>query len=783
MPLSKQKPKPSDFRNSRALKKARKKIFPLSAMHNVLPAIPKFLHFLTVLVIEALHIVGTGALLTFCVIEMARVHRNIVVSKMKTDTTGSGGVVGMLSGVLFRPYVCYLYDAFFPSLVAGYHLLFYATFGSFDLLASSFFTYKLLLLLAVYQSAINAGLYYSGRFFYFLSSLPRKYANPPAPPVFPLLCYLALPWSTFTVWLLNVQQAWTQYSNTRWLTTLLPILAIVYAGRWQLRKPCILALPRDGQQIKTGLDIAVGIVVFSVLHFGFLENDFFLRTKNWKYIFAATNAIWPPLIIFRYRKIGLHSTIFNFFRAEGRSTGGFGTTTSSAASRGGEQEQGQASGSTTTTSGSAPSSISRHKTTPSSMGGATSSTASTTNNIKSSGSTMYSSPSDEVAARRAKIESMSKKEFVVELTRKLASTGKNMFFASRSSGSSKSKEPKPLMRLPVLVPRSGTKNNASSTDSKRIDDRTKPNAKTSMTSSTSGGIRSKEPPPSYGAISTSSTSAAQQKAYVRSQPVDSPIEDGSGNEASPSPEDQLYVEAGLPLTRKDAGKDALQVSELVKELRLQLQSSLASFDALVLEEEMASSEGVVTPTGGSTARSNKDLFISRATTRDDNKDITNTSGPRGDKDAAEDPADNSTTSPSSGTRAAGASPSRIMLPPPPASPTTSSPKASPQPTSRTFRARHALLKMPLLLLPRKSQIKWRADVEALLDELGKGLGGGSKGDNGSQNKDNEVVDEDSGTEDVDEETLDRLIAQVEELTALASKSIEENEVVAGKQEE
>eukprot|EP00392_Amoebophrya_sp_AT5.2_P014414 g14563.t1 len=377
--------RPSDFRNSKAMKKARKNIFPLSAMHNVLPFIPKFFHFLLILCVETFHIAACFGLIVFCMVELikalnaaesiaaeeaekkggegktgesqAEVDESWVGKMRRLWKFASGGAEG---GVLLRPYVCYLYDIIFPSLLAGYHFVYYVTLGYLDIFHLLFdnsilnaphlsvFLYKLLTLFAVYQAVLSAVLYFSSRAFYFLASLPPQYANPPAPGavflnikmlmlhpsrgmvvyadgsyplflvqslVFGFLAYGVIPYTTFTVWMLNIQQSWKQCPFYGLITAV--FVGGLFAGRWWLRKPCVLELPEDGRKIKSGLDLTLAAATFFVLHFGFVENDFFYRTKNWKYIFAGTNLVWPLILLYKKRG-ALYQPVFDFFRAHKR---------------------------------------------------------------------------------------------------------------------------------------------------------------------------------------------------------------------------------------------------------------------------------------------------------------------------------------------------------------------------------------------------------------------------------------------------------------------------------
>ncbi|CAD7963717.1 unnamed protein product [Amoebophrya sp. A120] len=291
-------PLPPDFRNSKKNKKLRKlkNIFPLSAMHNILPMIPKILHFLVVLAVEATHIAAVTTLLTFCAVEIYRLRERKLSEKQP---------------LLIRPYLCYAYDILFPSLVAGHHFVYYFTYGQLDVLPMIHpVLYKIMVVVSVYQAIINAALYFSSRLFYYLADLPPQYANPPLPAIFPFLAYAVIPWSTWTVWMLNIQQKWRDFPF--WLPVSAILVALVFTGRWYLRRPCVLELPEDGRKIKAVGDCAVAAISFLVLHYGFMENDFFLRTKNWKYIFAATNIFIWPMIFWRKK---LHTFTFGFFRA------------------------------------------------------------------------------------------------------------------------------------------------------------------------------------------------------------------------------------------------------------------------------------------------------------------------------------------------------------------------------------------------------------------------------------------------------------------------------------
>ena len=188
----------------------------------------------------------------------------------------------------WRPFACHLFDGLFPSIIAAILTLVLVSFGYLQPPLSAA---KLLLRLALYQAWLSAVLYYSSRFFYLITDLPPKVANPQCRSVFGFLSYLAIPWTTFSVWLLSVEKNWKKVPIGIGLE--LPILLVLFLIRSWLRRPCVAALPRDGTVLKAILDSCLFVSCYGLMRASIFEAEFFQKKHAGAWLFALTNLLLP----------------------------------------------------------------------------------------------------------------------------------------------------------------------------------------------------------------------------------------------------------------------------------------------------------------------------------------------------------------------------------------------------------------------------------------------------------------------------------------------------------
>eukprot|EP00397_Hematodinium_sp_SG-2012_P043864 GEMP01048853.1.p1 GENE.GEMP01048853.1~~GEMP01048853.1.p1 ORF type:complete len:289 (+),score=35.41 GEMP01048853.1:184-1050(+) len=142
--------------------------------------------------------------------------------------------------------------------------------------------------LAAYQSTICAVLYVGDW---------RRKKNSPVPPIFPFLTYGILPWSMISIWFVSLDH---EKEPMSWILEIL-LLTPLFAARWMLQTK------REEQSWHScGLEAAVCVVAYPLLRVFVFGNNFFWRIRNWKYVIALCNLVWPyfvlPSLIMFFRK-------------------------------------------------------------------------------------------------------------------------------------------------------------------------------------------------------------------------------------------------------------------------------------------------------------------------------------------------------------------------------------------------------------------------------------------------------------------------------------------------